>query len=82
MRGRGKSKDYLVTMLREAGHEVIDFGDRQPKLEDDYPDFVVPLARRVASLVWELVGTFLAARFSGAERHRRRLTKVAELEMG
>jgi len=47
-------------MLREAGHEVIDFGDRQPKLEDDYPDFVVPLARRVASLVWELVGTFLA----------------------
>lgn len=29
---------------------------------------------------WELVGTFLAARFSGAERHRRRLAKVAALE--
>jgi ribose 5-phosphate isomerase B len=32
------------------------------------------------ALAWELVQTFLAARFSGAERHRRRLTKVAELE--
>jgi hypothetical protein len=31
-------------------------------------------------LAWELVKTFLAARFSGAERHRRRLIKVAELE--
>ena len=31
-------------------------------------------------LAWELVTTFLAARFSGAERHRRRLSKVAELE--
>jgi ribose 5-phosphate isomerase B len=132
-------KEYLVRRLREAGHEVIDFGDRQPKLDDDYPDFVIPLARAVAcgkvengvaicgsgvgasivankvagiraclihetfsahqgvedddlnmiclgglvvgrALAWELVQTFLAARFSGAERHRRRLSKVAELE--
>lgn len=29
---------------------------------------------------WELVRAFLAATFSGAERHRRRLAKVAELE--
>lgn len=29
---------------------------------------------------WELVRTFLSARFSGAERHRRRLAKVAALE--
>ncbi len=32
------------------------------------------------SLAWELVQTFLAPRFSGAERHRRRLAEVAELE--
>jgi ribose 5-phosphate isomerase B len=32
------------------------------------------------SLAWELVQTFLKAQFSGAERHRRRLAKVAELE--
>src|SRR5208283_654483 len=132
-------KEYLAGRLREAGHEVIDFGDGQPKLDDDYPDFVVPLARAVVrgqvrrgvaicgsgvgasvaankvagiraclihetfsahqgvedddlnmiclgglvvgrALAWELVRTFLAARFSGLDRHRRRLAKVADLE--
>lgn len=132
-------KQHLFGKLREAGHEVIDFGDRQPKPDDDYPDFVVPLARAVASgevergvaicgsgvgasvvankvpgvraclihesfsahqgvedddlnmiclgglvvghaLAWELVQTFLAARFSGAARHFRRLAKIADLE--
>jgi ribose 5-phosphate isomerase B len=34
------------------------------------------------ALAWELVQTFLAAKFSGAERHCRRLEKVAVLEMG
>jgi ribose 5-phosphate isomerase B len=32
------------------------------------------------ALAWELVKTFLEAEFSGAERHRRRLAKVTELE--
>jgi ribose 5-phosphate isomerase B len=132
-------KELLAGKLRAAGYEVSDFGDRQLKSDDDYPDFVVPLARAVAcgevergvaicgsgvgacvaankvpgaraclihenfsahqgvedddlnmiclggrvvgdALAWELVQTFLAARFSGAERHRRRLAKVAELE--
>ena len=132
-------KNFLVLRLRDAGHEVLDFGDRQPRPDDDYPDFVVPLARAVAcgevergvaicgsgvgasvaankvagiraclihetfsahqgvedddlnmiclgglvvgpALAWELVQTFLAARFSGAERHCRRLAKVASLE--
>jgi ribose 5-phosphate isomerase B len=132
-------KEYLAKRLMEAGHEVIGFGDREPNVNDDYPDFVVPLARAVASgavardvaicgsgvgasvcankvagvraslihehfsahqgieddnlnticlggqvvghaLAWELVQTFLAARFSGAERHCRRLAKVAALE--
>ena len=132
-------KEYLVRMLRATGHDVIDFGDRIPKVEDDYPDFVVPLARAVAggevnrgiaicgsgvgasvcankvagvraclihenfsahqgvedddlnlicfgglvvghALAWELVQTFLAARFTGAARFRRRLAKVMELE--
>ena len=132
-------KVYLAGKLREAGYEVIEFGDRQPAPDDDYPDFVVPLARAIArgeldrgvavcgsgvgasvaankvagvraclihevfsahqgvedddlnviclggrvvghALAWELVERFLAARFSGAERHRRRLAKVADLE--
>jgi RpiB/LacA/LacB family sugar-phosphate isomerase len=132
-------KQHLVGKLREAGHAVIDFGDSHSQPDDDYPDFVVPLARAVArgevhrgiaicgsgvgaavaankvpgvraclihenfsahqgvedddlnvlclgglvvghAVAWELIQTFLAARFSGAERHRRRLAKVTELE--
>jgi ribose 5-phosphate isomerase B len=132
-------KEYLTGKLRAAGHEVIDFGDGRPKEEDDYPDFIVPLARAVAerkvergvgicgsgvgasvcankvagvraclihenfsahqgvedddlnlicfgglvvghALAWELMQTFLAAKFTGAGRFRRRLAKVAELE--
>jgi ribose 5-phosphate isomerase B len=132
-------KQELVSLLNQAGYEVSDYGDSQRDPDDDYPDFVVPLARAVASgevdrgvavcgsgvgacvaankvpgvraglihetfsahqgveddnmnliclgglvigqaLAWELVKSFLAARFSGAERHRRRLDKVAALE--
>jgi ribose 5-phosphate isomerase B len=132
-------KERLARILREAGYDIIDFGDGQPTSVDDYPDCVVPLAHAVArgevdrgvaicgsgvgacvvankvpgvraglihetfsarqgvedddlnviclgglvvgqALAWELVKTFLAARFSGAERHRRRLGKVAKLE--
>lgn len=132
-------KEQLVGRLRLAGHEVVDFGDWRLDLDDDYPDFVVPLAHAVArgevdrgvaicgsgvgacvvankvpgvraclihetfsahqgvedddlnmicmgglvvghALAWELVKTFLDARFNGAERYRRRLSKVAELE--
>ena len=32
------------------------------------------------AIKWELVRIFLQARFSGAERHRRRLAKIASLE--
>ena len=42
-------KEYLVGRLRDAGFEVVDFGDCRPQPDDDYPDFVVPLARAVAA---------------------------------
>ena len=50
-------------------------------IEDDGPNLIC-LGGRVLgqALAWELGRTFLQARFSGAERHRRRLAKVAELE--
>ncbi len=132
-------KERMALMLRENGHEVTDFGARELDPGDDYPDFVIPLARAVAagevergialcssgvgasiaankvagvraalvhddysahqgvedddmniiclgSLVigfaqaCELIRSFLNARFSGAERHRRRLAKVAALD--
>ena len=42
-------KEKLAARLRSTGHEVDDFGAYQLILEDDYPDFVVPLARAVAA---------------------------------
>jgi len=133
-------KEDLVAQLRAAGHDVIDFGADKLSLDDDYPDFVVPLAEAVAagtvdrgvavcgsgvgasicankipgvraalihdhfsagqgveddhmniiclggrtvgpSVAWELVQTFLAAEYSQAPRHLRRLSKVALLEL-
>jgi ribose 5-phosphate isomerase B len=41
-------KEDLVARLRNAGHEVIDFGAHTVDAGDDYPDFVIPLARAVA----------------------------------
>jgi ribose 5-phosphate isomerase B len=137
--GGFESKEYLAGMLRKARYAVIDFGDSQPKPDDDYPDFVVPLARAIAcgevdrgvalcgsgvgaciaankvqnvraclihesfsahqevedddmnviclggrvvtnTVAWELVRIFLEPRFSGTERHLRRLAKVRRLE--
>jgi ribose 5-phosphate isomerase B len=132
-------KEELVTNLRAAGHEVVDFGAHKFNHVYDYPDFVVSLARAVVAgnverglaicgsgvgasvcankikgvraclihdhfsarqgveddhmniicmggrtvgpaVAWDLVETFLAAKFSQAERHLRRLGKVTSLE--
>ena len=40
-------KEQLTMSLKKAGYEVLDFGARELVKEDDYPDFVVPLARAV-----------------------------------
>jgi ribose 5-phosphate isomerase B len=37
-------KEELVTHLREKGHEIVDFGAMEFNPDDDYPDFVIPLA--------------------------------------
>jgi len=42
-------KTSLVRRLRGAGYEVVDFGAVEFVPEDDYPDYVVPLARAVAA---------------------------------
>ena len=132
-------KEELVKQLREAGHEVVEFGAYQLNEGDDYPDYVIPLAQAVVAqevdrgvaicgsgvgasvcankirgiraalihdhfsarqgveddhmnilcmggrtvgpaVAWDLVQTFLEAKFSQAERHLRRLGKVASLE--
>ena len=42
-------KKPLMDTLRTLGHEVVDFGAYSLAPEDDYPDFVVPLAQAVGS---------------------------------
>jgi ribose 5-phosphate isomerase B len=137
--GGFEMKQALVARLCSAGHEVTDYGAADPDPEDDYPDYIIPLARAVATgeadrgivicgsgvgasvaankvkgvraglchdhysvrqgvedddmnilclggrvmgieVAWDHVQTFISAIFSGAERHRRRLAKVARLE--
>ena len=132
-------KQILVGQLHALQCSVCDFGANHLNATDDYPDFVIPLARALAagqvergiavcgsgvgaaicankvpgvraalvndhfsarqgvedddmnliclggrvvgpSAAWDLVEAFLAAKFSRAERHVRRLSKVAALE--
>ena len=42
-------KEDLRTRLVAAGHEVVDFGADRLDPGDDYPDFVIPLARSVSA---------------------------------
>jgi ribose 5-phosphate isomerase B len=42
-------KQDLVTRLRAAGHDIVDFGADELSPGDDYPDFVIPLAQAVAA---------------------------------
>ncbi|MGC9344771.1 MAG: RpiB/LacA/LacB family sugar-phosphate isomerase [Bacteroidales bacterium] len=128
-------KQIIKKRLEKLNYDVVDFGNTRNDPQDDYPDFVIPLAKAVAkkqvekgiaicgsgvgasiaankihgaraALVHdhfaahqgvedddmnilcmggriigsekanELVTAFLNAKFSNAERHRRRLLKV------
>jgi ribose 5-phosphate isomerase B len=132
-------KEPILKALHNSGHKVQDFGAYDLNLEDDYPDFVIPLARAVAqgkvergiaicgsgvgasftankihgvrsalihesfsahqgvedddmnllclggrivafALAWEIIQTYLAARYQKTERFERRLAKVAFIE--
>jgi ribose 5-phosphate isomerase B len=42
-------KKTLHSFLVASGYEVVDFGAYELNLQDDYPDFVVPLAQAVAA---------------------------------
>ncbi len=41
-------KQELMEFVRGLGHTVEDLGPLEPKAGDDYPDFVIPLAKKVA----------------------------------
>lgn len=41
-------KEKLVNFLRELGHEVVNHGASAFDEKDDYPDFVIPVAKAVS----------------------------------
>jgi ribose 5-phosphate isomerase B len=42
-------KVALTASLRVGGYEIEDYGAYELALDDDYPDFIIPLARAVAA---------------------------------
>ena len=42
-------KQKLIPFLRDMGYEVKDFGAPEFSGEDDYPDFIAPLAREISA---------------------------------
>ena len=65
---------------RESMPAIVQYSARQG-VEDDHMNIICMGGRTVGPAVaWDLVETFLAAGFSGAARHLRRLGKVASLE--
>jgi ribose 5-phosphate isomerase B len=47
--GGFEMKELLAAKMRELGYLVVDFGAHESIPQDDYPDFVIPLARAVAA---------------------------------
>ncbi len=41
-------KQELVSFLRGMGYDVKDFGAHEFNADDDYPDFIAPLAREIS----------------------------------
>jgi ribose 5-phosphate isomerase B len=131
--------ERVIDELRQAGHEITDFGTHDGSVPDDYPDYAKQVAEAVqngaveigilicgsgvgaavaankvrgiraglcgdtysahqsrehddcnvlclgarvtgAELALDIVRSFVAARFTGEERHRRRLAKIAAME--
>ncbi len=60
---------------------VHDHFSARQGVEDDHMNIICMGGRTIGPLVaWDLVETFLGAEFSQAQRHLRRLAKVASLE--
>ncbi len=38
-----------MALLRAAGYEIEDFGAYEMVLDDDYPDYIIPMARAIAA---------------------------------
>src|SRR5665213_567374 len=41
-------KEVIASFLKNLGHDLIDYGAFELDSKDDYPDFIIPLAKAVA----------------------------------
>ena len=132
--------ERVIAELRQAGHEITDFGTHNGSVPDDYPDYAKQLGEAVQTgvveigilicgsgvgaavaanklrgiraalcgdtysahqsrehddcnvlclgarvvgveLALDIVRSFVAAKFTGEERHRRRVAKIEALEL-
>jgi ribose 5-phosphate isomerase B len=81
--GSGVGASVCANKVRGVRAALVEdhFSARQG-VEDDHMNVICMGARTMGPLLaWDLVQTFLAAKFSQAERHLRRLGKVAALEL-
>ncbi|MEK9171941.1 MAG: RpiB/LacA/LacB family sugar-phosphate isomerase [Patescibacteria group bacterium] len=58
-------KEKLIPYLKELGHEVEDKGSFEYDEEDDYPDFIIPVAREVSIHPNEVKGIILGGSGQG-----------------
>lgn len=58
-------KEKLISFLKAQGHEVVDKGAFEYNEDDDYPDFVIPVAREVSHDPDNVRGVILAATGEG-----------------
>ena len=58
-------KEKLIAFLKELGHEVEDKGPFEYKEEDDYPDFIIPVAREGSMRPNEVRGIVLGGSGQG-----------------
>src|SRR6478672_6290187 len=73
-------KKVLIEHLRKNGHQLTDVGT-DSTAPVDYPDYAEAVARGVADeLAKDLCTIFLDARFTGENRHQRRLAKIQAIE--
>jgi RpiB/LacA/LacB family sugar-phosphate isomerase len=76
--GASVAANKIVTVRAAVCHD--DFSARQGVEDDDLNILCFGGRTTGLAVAWDCTKSFLNAKFSGADRHRRRLAKVAQLE--
>lgn len=58
-------KQELIPFLRDMGYEVKDFGATEFNADDDYPDFIGPLAQEVSKSQGKIPGIIIGGSGQG-----------------